>query len=92
MIFQGLYLPDPEQDQFVAHVRAFGMVTDSLKSTPPAEHARLRRRLAEELEAMRALLVLPEQLEAFDPIARIWLREQARQGHSMTVPGVAPRP
>jgi hypothetical protein len=42
---------------------------------------------AMELGAIRAVLT-PEQHVTFDPIARVWLREQARQGYRVTVPGI----
>jgi hypothetical protein len=44
-----------------------------------------------QLAAVRARLT-PEQCEAFDPTVRVWLREQARQGSALTVPGVMPTP
>jgi imidazolonepropionase-like amidohydrolase len=66
------------------------------------ERQRLARRLAEELGALRALLTpkpgervyfdpaAPRDL--FDPAARVWLREQARQGVRVTIPGVVAVP
>lgn len=75
----------------------FMALTDSLAeamaSGPAGASAaqRLSQRVAAELGAMRALLT-PEQYVSFDPAARVWLREQARRGYRMTVPGVAPGP
>jgi imidazolonepropionase-like amidohydrolase len=89
--------PSPAQeDQGKKIEEHFGKVralTDSLAVVQPksAEHERMLRVLVEELGAMRALLT-PEQHVAFDPAVRVWLREQARQGHPLVVPGVAPMP
>jgi imidazolonepropionase-like amidohydrolase len=67
-------------------------LADSLMAVPPSDtltSRRLVRRLTEELGAMRAHLT-PEQREAFDPSARVWMREQARKGAPVVVPGVTP--
>jgi imidazolonepropionase-like amidohydrolase len=71
------------------HVGHFERLTDSLAASPAksAEYERLLRSQAAALGAMRASLT-PEQHIMFDRIARVWLREQARQGHAVTVPGV----
>jgi hypothetical protein len=70
-------------------------LADSLLARAPAapapdgERQRLRERMAEQFGAMRTILT-PEQRESFDPVARVWLREQARQGARVAIPGVAP--
>jgi hypothetical protein len=76
-----------------AHVKNFERLADSLElaASTPVEGERLRQRIAEELGAMRGL-VLPEKHVAFDPIARVWLREQARRGSRVSIPGVRPTP
>jgi imidazolonepropionase-like amidohydrolase len=91
--------PDPkltseQKMKLAVHSTTFGALTDSLEQAkaPGAAGAstarRLLQRLAAELGAMRALLT-PEQHAAFDPAARVWLREQARRGYQVTIPGVA---
>jgi imidazolonepropionase-like amidohydrolase len=67
------------------------VLTDSLAIAKPPASERVRQRLAAELGAMRAIL-RPEQYETFDVLVRVWLREQARRGYQVTVPGVAPAP
>jgi imidazolonepropionase-like amidohydrolase len=87
---------DPTQEQrqtLAAPVQTFEALTDSLAVAKSSGRdgrsasQRLRQLQAKELGAMRALLT-PKQQVAFDPKVRIWLREQARQGHPATVPGV----
>ena len=51
------------------------------------EHERLLRSQAAALGAMRAILTAEHHV-AFDRIARVWLREQLRQGSRVAVPGV----
>jgi imidazolonepropionase-like amidohydrolase len=69
----------------------FAALLDSLAAATPAAREGVRRRLAAELGAVRAALT-PGQQEAFDVRVRVWLREQARQGYPVTIPGVAPVP
>jgi imidazolonepropionase-like amidohydrolase len=71
------------------HMKKFEALTDSLEVAKPksSEYERVLRLLADELGAMHAILT-PELQETFDPIARVWLREQARQGYRVAVPGV----
>jgi imidazolonepropionase-like amidohydrolase len=77
-----------------AQADRFSALVDSLAAVSPAakdSYERLRRRVADELGALRAGLT-PAQQVRFDAIARVWLREQARQGYKVTVPDVAPTP
>jgi hypothetical protein len=50
------------------------------------------QQLTAALGELRATLQGPRQYETFDPRARIWMREQARQGYRIAVSGVAPTP
>ena len=81
-------LNDEQRTQLKLHVGAFQALIDSLGNTKTgnqtgakvvpqggAEH--IRRQLTAELGAMRAVLN-SEQHPAFDVIARMWAREQAR--------------
>ena len=80
-----------QQTAFTARRTQFEAVRDSLAAAPAksSESARLLQRQAEALGAMRALLQ-PEGQETFDlNIARVWLREQRRQGYRVAIPGVA---
>jgi imidazolonepropionase-like amidohydrolase len=92
--------PRPTQEQrakLQSHYEKFEVLTDSLeraKSPGQVEKRaveRLVRLLAAELGVMRALLT-PEQHVTFDPVARVWSREQARQGYPVVIPGVMPTP
>jgi hypothetical protein len=73
--------------------RKFDELTDSLEFAPPTgrrgvfSYEDVLRRQAEEFGAIRAILT-SEQHEAFDQVARVWLREQVRKGYSMTIPGI----
>jgi imidazolonepropionase-like amidohydrolase len=80
-----------QRGKLKAHLGQFDVLTDSLAGASWLESERLLRLLAEELGAMRAILT-PAQHERFDPVARVWLRAQARQGYQVTVPGVGPTP
>jgi imidazolonepropionase-like amidohydrolase len=76
-----------------AHKATLRALADSLEVVAPSDKALsegLRQRLTAGLGVMRAALK-PEQHEFFDPLARIWLREQARQGYPVAIPG-APTP
>jgi hypothetical protein len=59
-----------------------------VSSSRPAEQERVGRRIAEELGAVRAMLTADQQV-AFDVQARVWLREQLRQGRTVSIPGLA---
>jgi imidazolonepropionase-like amidohydrolase len=93
--------PKPGEDGFRKlrgdHVGQFNALTDSLtaaKASGPAgasTYQRLLREQADKLGAMRAILP-PAHQAAFDPHARVWLREQTRQGYRVAIPGVAPVP
>jgi imidazolonepropionase-like amidohydrolase len=76
------------------NAKALRALADSLQAVAPSDTVlseRLRQRLTAELVVMRAHLT-SEQHEVFDPFARVWLREQARQGARVTIPGVASTP
>ena len=78
----------------MGHVSAFEALTDSLevaKSAGTGTYKRVLQLLTAELGAIRTILT-SEQHVAFDPKARVWLREQARQGYAVAVPGVTPAP
>jgi hypothetical protein len=83
--------------KFQKHVKTFEMLTDSLEAAKASERVRpqaverVLRLLTTELGAIRAVLT-PEQYVTFDPIARVWLREHARQGYQMSIAGVSPTP
>jgi predicted amidohydrolase YtcJ len=62
----------------------------ALAKADRAAYTRLLGRLAAELGALRALVTPERQREWLDPDARAWMREQARQGYTVTVPGVPP--
>jgi hypothetical protein len=68
---------------------------DSLERTKPQggkRHERVLRLFAAELGALRAILPSEQQRTWLDPSARVWLREQARQGYRVAIPGVTPVP
>jgi hypothetical protein len=66
-------------------------LTDSLApgARAGAERQRMLQLVAAQLGAVRAALP-PEQRELWDAMARVWLREHARQGSRVTIAGVAP--
>jgi imidazolonepropionase-like amidohydrolase len=66
-------------------------LADSLDRTNRQAYGRVLRSITAELGPIRAILA-PEQREAFDINLRVWLREQARQGYSVVIPGVSPTP
>jgi imidazolonepropionase-like amidohydrolase len=77
------------------HRARLGALNDSLALAGRGERARLAGRVAEELGALRATLPAEDgggdlRRDIFDPAARVWLREQARQGTRVTIPGVMP--
>jgi hypothetical protein len=83
-----------EQKEIKEHYGKFEALLDSLGPRPQgrdASYEHVLRSLADELGAMRGILT-PAQRETFDPQARVWMREQARQGYPVTVPGVASAP
>jgi hypothetical protein len=75
------------------HITRFETLTDSLAAMKMGGQSEVRMTqsvvvlLARELEVIRALIP-SERYVAFDPLARVWLREQARQGHRVEVSGV----
>jgi imidazolonepropionase-like amidohydrolase len=74
------------------HIHRITALSDSLEVAKSSQRTkqsneRLVRLLAEELGAIRALLT-SEQHIIFDPIARVWLREQTRRGYQAAIPGV----
>jgi imidazolonepropionase-like amidohydrolase len=71
--------------------KQFAALVDSLTRATAAAREGVRQRLAAELGALRATL-RPKQQELFDMQVRVWLREQARQGYPVAVPGVTPTP
>ena len=72
-------------------------LADSLEQAKPLEqrgrlsYKRTLRLVTNELGVMRTILPA-EHRETFDPMARTWMREQARQGYRMVVPGVPLKP
>jgi imidazolonepropionase-like amidohydrolase len=69
-------------------------LANTLATTKPSDrlaYERVLRQFATELGALRVTLG-PKLHAMFDPQARVWLREQARQGYQVAVPGVAPTP
>jgi imidazolonepropionase-like amidohydrolase len=70
--------------------RVFALA-DSLEGTHGPAYGRVLPLIAAELGGIRAVLT-PDQHEAFDVNLQVWLREQARKGHRVTVPGVASTP
>jgi imidazolonepropionase-like amidohydrolase len=83
-----------EKLQLLAHEAKFRALTDSLGASKPAEkssYERLLRLAADALGAMHAVLT-PEQREAFEPLARLWVRGQLRKGYPVAVPGIPPAP
>jgi hypothetical protein len=70
--------------------RVFALA-DSLDGTNRQAYGRVLPLISAELGGIRAVLT-PEQHEAFDVNLQVWLREQARKGHRVTVPGVASTP
>jgi hypothetical protein len=76
------------------HMGKFWHLSDSLKVAKPSDrlsYGHVLRLLANELGAIRATLT-PEQHVVFDSEARVWLREQARQGYRVMAPGIALTP
>ena len=70
------------------------MLIDSLMLIEPSDRSsyeRLLQRIAHAFGAMRASLT-PDLRVTFDPKARTWLREQARQGYHVAIPGITLRP
>jgi imidazolonepropionase-like amidohydrolase len=88
------FLTDEQKRTLKTHLTRFENLAHSLAVAVslPSERKRVLRRQAEELGAMRAVLTTPEQRETFDVAARVWLREQARQGYRVMVPGITLRP
>jgi hypothetical protein len=83
------------QQRGAKHREKLMVLLDSLALTRPrggAEHERVLRLFAAELGALRAIISPEQQHAQLDPAARVWLREQARQGYRVAVPGVPPTP
>jgi hypothetical protein len=75
-------------------ISQFTALSDSLEAVKPSEkisYERVLRLLADELGALRSTLT-PKQQARFDPFARTWMRQRARLGDQVPVPGVAPAP
>jgi hypothetical protein len=81
-----------EQSKIKEHHGSIGALIDSQvqlsRRDGVAASPHLLQRLANELGAVRVLLT-PEPHVAFDPQVRVWMREQARQSYSVTVPGLS---
>jgi imidazolonepropionase-like amidohydrolase len=89
-----LDMPYTKDTNNVAHKALLQALADSLEAVAPSDRAaaaQLGQRFTAALGVMRTRLT-PEEHEFFDPFARMWLREQARQGRPGTIPGVAPTP
>jgi hypothetical protein len=79
------------QERQQAQSRRFEELSDSLqRASSPEYYKAAQQRLVDEFVALRALLTTDDQRDTFDAMARVWLREQARRGHRVVVPGVAP--
>jgi hypothetical protein len=96
---RGSGLTAAQQTTLKMHIDQAKGLVDSLaraSSAAPAgagagdgQSQRLREQVAAQLGALRALLP-PERQDVFDPAARVWLREQARQGARVAIAGVTP--
>jgi hypothetical protein len=88
----------PFQPQNWMHTEArsrLERLADSLAEVPPADpvaYGRVVRQLTETLGALREHLTPEQRRTSFDPTVRVWMREQARRGHRVTVAGVALTP
>jgi hypothetical protein len=84
--------------ELAAHARSFEVRLDSLaaaQSAGPAgksAHEQLARRMTEALGAMRAALPRPADVPRFESQLRVWLRDQARRGYEVTIPGITATP
>jgi imidazolonepropionase-like amidohydrolase len=75
---------------------ALRILADSLEATGASSrtdgsHERLLRRFTDELGVLSPLLI-PAERDSFEPMARVWMREHARQGRRLIIPGVVLTP
>jgi hypothetical protein len=78
-----------QRPAFSAHMKQLFSLGRLLQVMPSPERTEgVLRKIADEFGDMHAILT-PEQRMAFDPLVRMWLREQARNGYRLTVAGVA---